>query len=315
VAWGGVEVRRRRSWRLVLLAAVTLALAAVMLALTGCGNPAGVDGDLTNNWPAMPEPKLPEPVDHACYDVATDDPAGVARWPPPVDCTASHTVETIHIGAFRGDDATRETPPPAGSPARRNAYGACSTVAATFLGGDWRTGRLALVLNTPIALHWEAGARWFRCDVVEYQDLDTFDVVSRTASLQGALAGARLPPLTCFNVVIRNGSVDAMPAAACTSPHDAEFAGIYDAPDGPWVSDDKQREDAFSTGCYAVIAKFTGVPNDGNLRARTGNITAAFGRSDWELGNRGTRCFLLPGEKHSRSLRGVGPSGLPVHYR
>jgi hypothetical protein len=285
------------------------------LALVGCGNPAGVDGDLTNNWSAMPEAKLTEPVDHACYSVQTDDPAGVTRWPPAVDCTAGHTVETIHVGRFTGDDASRDIPPPVGGPARRKAYEECGASAAAFFGGDWRTGRLDLLLVTPIALHWEAGARWFRCDTVEYQDLDAFAIASRTASLQGALTGTRPFGLTCFNLVSKGDTVDSATAVACTSPHDAEFAGIFDAPDGPWVSDDKQRQDAQSKGCYGVIARFAGVPNDGNLPARTGYVTGSFAKADWELGNRGTRCYLMPGEKHSRSLRGAGTSGLPIHYR
>jgi hypothetical protein len=292
----------------VLLATVSL----VGLTLAGCGRPAGVDGNLTNNWPPMPEAKLVEPTDHGCYLVDADDPTGVTKWPAPVDCTSTHTVETVHLGKFTGDDASRDTPPPVGGPGRRKAYEECAASAATFFGGDWRTARIQLFLDTPIALHWEAGARWFRCDAVEFKDLDAFSVASRTTSLQNALGSLAL---TCFNVVVKDNQVDSMPPALCTNPHDAEFAGIFDAPDGPWVSDDKQREDAQAKGCYAVIAKFAGVPNDGNLRARTGNVTSGTTKADWELGNRGTRCYLLPGEKHSRSLRGVGPSGLPIHYR
>ena len=50
----------RRWWALV-------AIAAAALAMGGCGNPAGVDGDLTNAWPAFAKAQTPTPVVGACY--------------------------------------------------------------------------------------------------------------------------------------------------------------------------------------------------------------------------------------------------------
>jgi len=299
---------RRKLWGAAALAAVC------GFALAGCGgNPPGVDGNLTNNWPAMPEAKIPVPADHACYDVHTENPADVTKLPAPVECTVLHSFETIHVGTFSGDDASRDTPPPVGGPARRKAYEECAASAKTFLGDDWRTGRLEVVVATPIALHWEAGARWFRCDAVEYKDLDNYEIVSRSASLKDALTGERQVGLACFNVTQKGDAIDTMAPVGCTASHNAEFAGIFEAPDTPYVADDKARRDMHSAGCRGVVASFAGVPNDGNVQYRTGFISGPFGKPDWEQGNRGVRCYIWPGKSLSSSLKGAGTGGLPIN--
>ena len=290
-------------------------LAGVALLLAGCGGrPPGVDGNLTNNWSTMPDATIPVPADHACYDVHTDDPANVTKLPAPVDCTATHTFETIHVGTFTGTDAAADVPPPVGGPARRKAYEECASSAKTFLGDDWRTGRLDVVVVTPIALHWEAGARWFRCDAVEYSDFDNYEIASRTASLRGALTGDRTLGLGCFSVAEKNSAIDTMTPTNCAASHDAEFAGVFDAPDADYIEDDNARHTMHSNGCKAVVAAFAGVPNDGNLQYRTGFISGPFNKQDWQQGNRGVRCYIWPGKPVAKSLKGAGVAGLPINY-
>jgi hypothetical protein len=272
-----------------------------------------VDGNLTNNWPAMPEAKIPTPADHACYAVPADDPGAVTAWPDPTDCSAGHTVETLHVGTFAGADADRSSPPLAGDPGRHRAYDECAVLAAGVLGGDWRTGRLELILNTPISPHWEAGARWFRCDLVEYDNLREFKPVSRTASLKDALTGARAVALSCFNLTAKGDEVETIVPVDCGAGHNAEFGGVYDAPEGPYISDDNLRADALDAGCRAVLAAYAGIPNDSNFLFRTGFVTSGFGKEYWELGNRGARCYLWLPKQFTRSVKGVGAAGLPVN--
>jgi hypothetical protein len=103
-------------------AVAVLGAVAALVVVAGCGGrPPGVDGNLTNNWPAMPDAKLPVPADHACY--ALSAPAlGLVKLPPPlVDCGAQHNLETIHVAVLTGDDAKADAPPPDGSPVQQHA--------------------------------------------------------------------------------------------------------------------------------------------------------------------------------------------------
>jgi hypothetical protein len=289
--------------------------AAALLVLAGCGGrPSGVDGNLTDNWPAMPQPKLPVPADHACYNFSSAS-ANTAKLPPPVDCGTEHDVETIHVGMFTGDVAAADAPPPEGGPAQQSAYADCGKAARDFLGDDWRTGRIGLDLVVPTSGQWDAEGRWYRCDLVEFEDLDSYNVAGRVGSLQGTLTGARPVGLGCFKVSTKGQDVDTMAAVDCATAHNAEFAGIWDAPPGPYPADGAQEEKVQLDGCRGVIASFAHIPNDDKFRYRVGQVTYGFGKADWDLGNRGVRCYVwMDNKTFTKSLRGVGTGGLPINY-
>jgi hypothetical protein len=291
-----------------------LLAAASVLVLAGCGGaPPGVDGNLTNNWPAMPEPILPVPTVHACYDLPDPTP-GASTLPPVVDCGGPHTLETVQVGLFAGADAAAEMPPSDGGPAQQRAYAECVKAAIDWLGSDWRTGRIGLDLVVPTSTQWDAGGRWYRCDVVEFADLDSYRVVSRTGSMKGALAGARPLALGCFKVTTKGQDIDTVVASDCAAPHNSEFAGVWDAPPGAFPADPNQRQTAQLAGCRGVIASFAGVPNDDKLRYRVGQITFGFTKADWDLGNRGARCYIWMDNKNfTSSLKGAGVRSLPIN--
>src|SRR5436190_10278166 len=75
------------------------ALCAVMVTvLAGCSKPDGVDGNLTNNWPAFAQAKTPVPVAGVCYSAEFD-----TTWSgpfEPVDCAKTHHTETTYVGTF-----------------------------------------------------------------------------------------------------------------------------------------------------------------------------------------------------------------------
>ena len=104
----------RRGW------AVVLAVGAV-LALTGCGLPAGTDGDLTNGWPAFPKAVTPVPVVGTCYPTEYNE-TWYTDFSNAVPCSGAHQTETVHVGTFTGADAGRSSPPLGGSLSRRTAY-------------------------------------------------------------------------------------------------------------------------------------------------------------------------------------------------
>jgi hypothetical protein len=294
-----------------------MALAATaVLVLAGCGKPAGTDGDLTNGWAMLPAAKIVVPTAPACYTADDDDLTTITKWPEATDCTKSHNVELIYVGQFSDADADSSSGPPAcGRPGPRPADETCASQAQTYLGADWRSGRLELTLDVPISQQWEAGARWYRCDMQEYKDLQNYEVLDRTTSLKGGLVGSADLKLGCMTITETSAQeIDKILPVACSSAHNGEFAGVWDAPDGAYPTDANARKTANLNGCRAVVASYAGIPNDSNFTYRTGQVATPFNKASWELGNRGVRCYIWLNKNVSNSLKGVGTGGLPINY-
>jgi hypothetical protein len=298
--------------------AVVLVVAVSSTLLAACASPApaGTDQDLLDGWAMLPAAVMIEPVAPACYPLpAGTASADVTVWPAAVPCTEPHEVELISVGRFTGADAERPTPPIAGGPAMRAAYKRCSDDANALLGADWRSGRVSLSVDLPRPALWDAGARWFRCDLQALQDIDRFTVATRTASMRGTLrpGGGELL-IGCVRVTTKAGGaagdIDRIFPSPCTAPHEGEFAGIYEPPDGEYDAAVRDRDNL--AGCRPVVAGFAGVPDDVNFRSRTGWVTWPYDKTAWELGNRGVRCFIWPPKPVQASLRGTGTKGLPI---
>ncbi|MFK3985395.1 septum formation family protein [Micromonospora sp. NPDC050397] len=281
------------------------------LALAGCGLPAGVDGNLTDDWAAIGEPVAVTPVVGACHPRFVD--VGYLSSYQPVDCAEQHDAETLYVGTFGGADADRATPPPDGSPSWRAARAECDQKVSEAVGGDWRAGRMTMSLVPPSSYAWSGGARWFRCDVGEIDGLDNRDVVARTGSLKGAMGGSAALAYGCFSPKLdRAGDIDVMQPVSCTAKHNTEFAGIWTVPDVSYQSFLKD-EARIERGCLSTIAVFAKVPNNADMKYRTGWIYYYPGEADWNAGNRGVQCFLWLDERQvTRSLKGAGAGALPV---
>jgi hypothetical protein len=284
----------------------------VVTALTGCGKPSGVDGDLLDDWPVPGEPTVFVPESDTCHPKFHE--IGYLAAYQPVACDQAHMTETLHVGTFTGKHADRTTPPSAGSPAIRAAFSECDKKVRDALGGDWRIARLAMTVVLPSSFGWDGGARWFRCDVSEVESLDDRDLVDRSGSLKGALTSASDLNYGCFVPQLgRDDELEAMKSVPCKEKHRSEFAGIWTAPDVSYESFTKDSE-ATHRGCLGVIASYTNVPNDADIRYRVGSIYYYPRKEEWETGNRGVQCFLwLSNREVSKSLKGAGTAGLPIN--
>lgn len=284
-------------------AAITLL--AGMLALASCGKPAGVDGDLTNNWPAMADAKVAVPEVGVCYEDEYD-----ITWTGPfdtVDCAKTHHTETTYVGTFTGADASRATPPISGSASRRTAYEACMKNTSDYLGGDFHIALVELGLVLPNSNAWKGGARWFRCDVTQYEDPDDNTEVT-TGSVKDGLKGDAPLGFPCNNVVEDGQTLigDNTPPVPCSGPHSAELVGVFTAPDTAWIDDKTKRDNLAADGCWQKLYDFVGARNHSNL---IGLIYMTFARSDWDLGDRGVRCWAYaegPSHKFGESVKGIG---------
>ncbi|MCZ7424370.1 septum formation family protein [Micromonospora sp. WMMA1949] len=295
----------RRWWTAVTVGAV------MALALGGCAAPAGVDRDLTDDWPAFAAPVGFVPQSGACHPTVAD--VGYLSGYQPVDCAAPHRTETLHVGTMTGAEAERSAPPRTGSAGMRAAHADCGRQVTRAVGADWRSGRLRLAVVFPSTLAWSGGARWYRCDVAEVTDLDEGAVAQRTGSLRGALKPGSKLALGCFNPKLRKDEVESMRPVACTSKHHAEFVGVYQAPDISYAEFDRTPLRTHKA-CRGLIAKYAGLPNDGNMQYRAGTIIYHPYEEQWRDGDRGVQCFLwVSGRTLTKSVKGAGAKALPIN--
>jgi hypothetical protein len=281
---------------------VTLGAAA---ALAGCTSmPPGVDGNLTDAWPAMPVAKVSVPVTGVCYYTR---PSGFsAGEDTTTPCADSHATETVHVGTFTGADADRSSAPAKGSPALAVVFGECRKAATDYLGDDYDMGPMALNVTLPVASAWKGGARWYRCDIDRYNDA-AYEVAAKGSAKDG-LRGARPVAITC--IVASDSGQDASrwdEFVPCSQPHNAELAGLFAAPDVPWPADAKARDDIGGKGCEGVVAHYLGLSGTRDTNAVLGWSWEPFVQDRWELGDRTIRCVVL-GFKGS-SVNGVRFTG------
>jgi len=294
-----------RRWRTAVAVGVTAALA-----LAGCGAPAGVDRDLADDWAAFPAAQAFVPESGVCHPTIQD--VGYLSGYNPVDCTASHRSETLHVGTLSGPEAKQSAPPRAGSAGMRAAHAECDRQVSKAVGADWRSGRLHLSVIFPSAPAWSGGARWFRCDLSEVTSLDDGSVTARATSLRNALAPGSPLALGCFNPKLSKDDIEEMQPVACTAKHHAEFVGVYQFPDITYAAFTRDPQRAHKA-CRGLIAKYVKVPNNSDMQYRSGTIIYHPLEDEWKNGDRGVQCFLwLSDRTLTKTLKGAGSKALPV---
>ncbi|MEU3454116.1 septum formation family protein [Micromonospora sp. NPDC006766] len=289
---------------------VLVAALVVGAVLTGCAS-SGLDGDLTDDWPALPPAGPFTPAAGVCQ-VADFTPTVALDGYDPVGCDLPHRVETVHVGAFTVD---RPAPPALGSTELRTAFADCDSQASGYVGDNWRAGRLRLAVALPTGSGWATGLRWYRCDLTELTTVEAAaQVVTRTGSLRDALKGASALRLGCQRTSgdIR---VQKLTPIDCGTPHDAEFVGVWPAPERPYPTKTADWAPLYA-GCNSILARYAGVPDDAVLRFRSGVVVRPPGTGRWAVGDRGVRCYLwLSDRTVTASLKGVGTAGLPVRTK
>ncbi|MEV1144028.1 septum formation family protein [Micromonospora sp. NPDC049799] len=297
----------RRAWRAVVAAVAVGALVG------GCGAAGGVDGDLTDDWAALPAPGPFTPAAEVCHEADFTETVTLAAYAP-VDCAFPHRVETVHVGSF---PSARPAPPPGGSTELRGAFTECDTRATGYVGDDWRAGRLRLSVALPTVPAWTAGSRWYRCDLSEVTTVEAgAAVVARTGSLRDLLKSPSPLRLGCQQS--RGGSTAGsltLVPVECGTRHDAEFVGVWRAPDRPYPTRNADWAPLYD-GCRTVLGRYVGVPDDPALKLRSAVVVRPPGAGRWRVGDRGVRCYLrLSDRTVTASLKGAGPAGLPVRTR
>ncbi|MET8548377.1 septum formation family protein [Micromonospora zamorensis] len=294
--------------------AMTTLFAAAVTAtlLVGCAGSGGLDGDLTDDWAALPPPSAFTPAAGVCQAADFTEVVTLATYEP-VDCAGPHRVETVHVGAFPVERASA----PAGSSVElRGAFAECDTRATGYVGDEWRVGRLRLSVALPSGPGWAAGSRWFRCDLTELTTVEAAaTVVVRSGSLRDTLKGTSGLRLGCQQTGRTASRVQTLAPVECGRQHDAEFVGVWRAPDTAYPSRDSDWSPLYD-GCRSVLGRYVGVPDDADLSFRSGVVVRPPGAGRWRVGDRGVRCYLwLSDRTVTASLKGAGPAGLPVRTK
>jgi hypothetical protein len=202
-------------------------------------------------------------------------------------------VETAYVGAFTGADAQRAEPPAYDSPALPGVYPQCQKGADDYLGGDWHTAYVELGIVVPDKEAWRGGARWFRCDLTHFSNLEEVAVVDHGV-LKGDLAGPRTAAIGCVTTIVDKGTNGVISSTAidCAAPHTAEFAGVFTAPDVPFPTDQTTRNRLLDNGCRPVIATFLGFSDVGPWQnSSVGWWPSGVSPDQWRLGDRTVQCF------------------------
>jgi hypothetical protein len=304
-------------YRLRIRLGMLATLSAVLLLGAGCGNPGGVDGNLTNGWGAMAPAAGFEPNPATCHS-ANYNPVGARGTYEEIDCKLQHRTETVYVGTYASPASDADEPPADGSAGARQAYQVCDDKTTAYVGAPWRTARLWIGVTHPTPAAWAGGARWFRCEALELSSIeDDGGLVQRVGSLQDALTdGSSDLLLGCYAIQLDEaGAIDTMPGISCKAKHNAEFVGVWVAKDLSYPKNNAGW-DKFHAGCRTLIATYVGVPDDQDLQFRTGVVSLPGGDDVWAEGDFGVRCYLwLDGAALTSSLKGKGVKNLPVQYK
>lgn len=161
---------------------------AALLLLAGCSS-SGDDADESSEptsssataTPTAAEP-APRPAVDACYALAFDDAVATTTTSEAVDCAGEHTALTYEVGALPtyvgghllAVDSAR-VQQSLGATCRRNL--------AAYLGTDEQTLALSVVRPvwfSPTVEESDAGADWYRCDVIALADTETLSPLPAT---------------------------------------------------------------------------------------------------------------------------------------
>jgi len=243
----------------------------VLLTATACGAHASADAASTK-----------PPAVGVCRMLTTSEVSQPSNAGTAVSCNAPHDSETFSVGTLPSrfakasyDDAAIDT----------WAYATCADAFPTYLGTDQSTAMRSLltwIWFRPAKAAWDAGARWYRCDVLggsaaqhAYVDLPT--------TTKGLLAERSDDP---WMACARGKSVATGTTVPCSMPHSWRAATTIKLGE----SEDAYPGDATvrsktKSYCSESIDAWLGYP------ASYGYGYTWFGDREWQAGNRRSVCW------------------------
>jgi hypothetical protein len=206
--------------------------AVALLALAGCSSsespesseatpPASTSPSTSSSPDTSPTAEAPEaPSEGSCYRLTLEEAARPTNDREPVPCTARHTARTFYVGALDtvvdghslGVDSDR---------VEQQLAETCPARLAEFLGGTAGSralSRFQAIWFSPTIEEYDAGADWFRCDVVAVGRPDELLALPSDERLQGILD--RPDALTTYGLCgTAQPGAEGFERVACALPH------------------------------------------------------------------------------------------------
>lgn len=227
------------------------ALAGLALVLPGCTTSAPEQPETSpspsSSTPsAPPTPEQPRPQVGECHRLSPRTAVAPTTQLPPVTCKRPHTAETIFVGRLdlrqKGRTLAVDSPAVQGQPAA-----VCPRRAAGHLGVTPVEMRLTMaraVWFTPTVADAEAGADWYRCDVVVVAAPDVLMRLPRRTAGSGDL------PAIAMCATAEPGT-KAFERVACARKHAWKAVATVDLP-GPRLPDAGVVADRMEPACRAA---------------------------------------------------------------
>lgn len=271
--------RRRSEPRPARRPVLLIALAAAALMLSACTSDDARAGNTDpDQVDAVETPEL-----GACRVLTPDDVAAASNASRTVDCATEHTAQTFAVGTLPDELADVDYDDAAlGS----WAYDTCSKRFEKFLGADE-----SLVMRTvvswawfrPSEKAWDAGARWYRCDVVGGGE-QSKTYVPLPEETRGLLLGK---PDDQWMVCAAGPSVSGSVKIPCTEPHDWRAVSTIKLgePEDPYPGDrlSQVRSRDF---CSTQVAAYLSYAADYDFGYTW------FHEAEWQAGNRRSVCWV-----------------------
>lgn len=248
--------------------------ALALLVVAGCTGEPGADPDRDSVDP---------PALGACRVLTPASVAAPADDSEVVDCAEEHTAETYAVGPLPDRLSQSSYDDPA---LGAFAFRTCSKAFMRFLGADE-----SLVLRTllswawfrPSEEAWDAGARWYRCDVVG-GDEDARDFVALPETAKGLMSTGVGEDrwMQCIDADAVPGS----PRIPCSEPHTwrAVTTIKVGAPGDPYPGD-RLVEVTSRDYCSESVSAWLGYPLKYTF------AYTWFHEAEWKTGNRRSICW------------------------
>ncbi|MFT4084683.1 MAG: septum formation family protein [Nocardioides sp.] len=260
-----------------------LALLALAALCAGCGG-----GSSAATGSAHPDTTA-TPARGACRDLTRAELARTSNASPTVDCASPHTAATYAAGSLpeRFDEAGRDDTELADW-----AYQRCTTTLQRHLGTDQSTTMRSLfswVWFRPSTAAWDAGARWYRCDLVAGGNgMAYVDLPTKTTNL------LRGPSVDDDWMVCARGGRLGQARVACSQNHAwrAVTTVKVGEPSDSYPGD-ADVEDTSSRYCSESVKAWLHYP------AQFSSADYAytwFGETEWRAGNRLSVCWARTAE-------------------
>lgn len=254
--------------------AVTATAVIAGWVLAGCTESGAVDDP--------PKVSVEAPEVGACRVLAPADIEAVADDTEVVPCGEPHNAETFLVAGFGDRLADAEYDDPR---LGATAYDACSRGFARFTGAD-ESLALRTVLSwawfRPSEAAWDAGAGWFRCDVVGGTS-QSAELVGLPRTAKGVLLGI---PGDRWMACVDGPSVTGAPFVPCTEEHTwrAVSTVVVGKAKDPYPGD-RLVEVLSRDYCSDWVGAWMNYPIDYEYGYTW------FHEAEWETGNRRSICW------------------------